>query len=374
MAQDNREFATANALHVLEAINDGVYVTDCDRRILYWNQGAQRITGWTEGDVVGRSCHDDLLCHVDKDGRRLCGQEHCPLHRAIITGNAGTSPIIVFATAKDGKRVPLRVTVAPVMDATGRIIGGVETFRDLSADMHDIQRAREIQLLSMQVEPLLDPGISFRTHYVSRDIIGGDFAAVARLGEGRYGFMLADVSGHGLPAALYTMCLGTLWEAHVKLLPKPVQFAAAMSKGLADMVKESGPFATAVCGVVNLREQCILLAGAGGPSPYLFRSGRPPEMVSCPGIPLGLFEAQYEELRLAFGQDDALLLCSDGAVEVTLPDGSMLGEQGFLQVVQGLGYAAPSVGLEHIEESLLKLSDRVRFDDDLTLLEIRRGK
>ena len=67
----------------LESLNDGVYAVDTDRRIVYWGPSAERITGWRAADIMGKRCSDDVLNHLDKDGRPLCGREHCPLYRAM---------------------------------------------------------------------------------------------------------------------------------------------------------------------------------------------------------------------------------------------------------------------------------------------------
>ena len=67
---------------VVENLFDGVYYVDRGRRITYWNPGAERISGYTADDVVGRRCFDDILGHVDEEGRRLCFT-HCPLVRAM---------------------------------------------------------------------------------------------------------------------------------------------------------------------------------------------------------------------------------------------------------------------------------------------------
>ena len=56
--------------------------------------------------MVGRRCLDNVLCHVDKDGHRLCGEEFCPLHRSMVTGTPSDVPLIVFAQTKDGRRMP----------------------------------------------------------------------------------------------------------------------------------------------------------------------------------------------------------------------------------------------------------------------------
>ena len=67
-----------SAEKIIDCLNDGVYVCDYDRRIVFWSKSAERITGWQSKDVLGRACLEDILNHVDKDGHRLCGEEYCP--------------------------------------------------------------------------------------------------------------------------------------------------------------------------------------------------------------------------------------------------------------------------------------------------------
>jgi phosphoserine phosphatase RsbU/P len=360
-------------LCVLDAISDGVYVTDLNRQIVYWSRSAEKITGWKSEDVVGRSCHDGILCHIDKDGHVLCGEEYCPLHRAIVSGTQSTAPIIVFAQGKSGRRVPMRVTVGPVLSPDGSVIGGVETFHDLSESIQDDERARKIQNLCMVSNLPADDRLAFRTHYIPRDIVGGDFTALTQLSPDRYGFLLADVSGHGVAAALYTMFLRSLWDAHKALLTSPARFAAAMSRSLCGLIQQDSPFAAALCGMVDLAEGVVRVAGAGNPPPLLFSAGAAPRAIPCPGLPLGLFEeADYIEESAEFRPGDHLLLFTDGATEITRKDGSMLEVTGLVECLGALGYPRPGLELKEVEEALLKASNRIRFDDDLTLLEIRR--
>ena len=63
----------------------------------------------------------------------------------MVTGVATTVPVIVFALCKDGKRVPTQVTTAPIFNDGGQVIGGVETFRDVSPMLVDLERANKIQ-------------------------------------------------------------------------------------------------------------------------------------------------------------------------------------------------------------------------------------
>ena len=77
----------------------------------------------------------------------------------------------------------MQVTVAPIRDSAGKIIGGVETFRDVSAVLADLERAKRIQALSLETDLPDDPRIKFSTYYVPHDVVGGDFYAIKQLDE-----------------------------------------------------------------------------------------------------------------------------------------------------------------------------------------------
>jgi sigma-B regulation protein RsbU (phosphoserine phosphatase) len=357
---------------VLNSLNDGLYVVDLNRRITYWSPQAEQITGWTAEDVVGKHCRDGVLCHIDKDGRQLCGEEHCPLHRAMVTNSGSTAPIVVFAQSKTGDRVPMRVSVAPIRDSDGTVIGGVETFRDLSGEFNDIMRAQRIQTLTLSQDWPADEGVSFDAHYVPADVVGGDYYAAARLADGVYGFMLADMTGHGVSAALYTMFLSSLWEQHKALMATPTTFCHVVNDELVYLFKDAGPFAATICGVVDLPAGELRVVGAGSPAPLVMNASGRCDKVICPGLPLGCMEdVTYTQEVVPIAPGDYVLLFSDGAIEVSLADESFLGTDGLVAILQRLGYPGSAVSLEQIEEEILRASDRIRFDDDLTLMEVR---
>jgi transcriptional regulator with PAS, ATPase and Fis domain len=72
---------------VLDSLHEGVYFVDLNRTITYWNKGAESLTGYTAADMLGRSCADDLLAHVDNQGTTLC-LEGCPLQKTMTDGSA----------------------------------------------------------------------------------------------------------------------------------------------------------------------------------------------------------------------------------------------------------------------------------------------
>lgn len=359
---------------LLDSIQHGVYVTDRDRRIVYWSQAAERITGWRRQDIVGQCCYQNVLCHVDKDGRQLCGQEFCPLHRSIVTGQSSEVPVIVFARDPDGRRIPMRVSVAPLKDEEGAIIGGVESFQDLSAEFADTQRGRRIQEASMSSADVAeDPRLALEVHYAPHDIIGGDYYSLRRLDADQVGFLLADVCGHGLSAALYTMHLGSLWDDFSDQGKEPGKFLGLVNGRLCQLLHSNSDFATAICGVLNLKQRTIRLASAGGPTPLIYRASRAgaAEEPDCSGQPLGFApEGDFGEVCVNLAPGDRVLLFTDGVYEISQANGEQLGVQGLQAILQEMDYPQKPLEFPELERRLLAFSNGIRFDDDLTVIEL----
>jgi diguanylate cyclase (GGDEF)-like protein/PAS domain S-box-containing protein len=112
---------------ILDNLADGVYYVDPHRRITYWNRGAERLTGYRTAEVVGRACYDNLLAHIDAEGTELCFTA-CPLSASIADGKPRDAQ--VWLRHADGSRRAVQVRTAPVRDAAGITIGGVEVFSD----------------------------------------------------------------------------------------------------------------------------------------------------------------------------------------------------------------------------------------------------
>ncbi len=123
---------TENFKRTLLSVNDGVYLTDRNRRIIFWNRACEAITGYGADEVLGRRCSDDILNHVDMSGNRLCDSDFCPLYQSIATGLPGKKPVMVRALRRDNSRLTVEVSVAPLFGEDGEVIGGVEVFRDVT--------------------------------------------------------------------------------------------------------------------------------------------------------------------------------------------------------------------------------------------------
>ena len=133
---------------ILENLFDGVYFVDCDRKILYWNKGAENITGYTSSEVIGKRCSDNIN-HVDDYGVQLC-MTTCPLAKTV--ADSMPREMNLYIRHKKGHRVPVLIRTIALRHSLGRVIGAVEIFSDSSPKLAITQKIKELEKMA-----LLDP-------------------------------------------------------------------------------------------------------------------------------------------------------------------------------------------------------------------------
>jgi diguanylate cyclase (GGDEF)-like protein/PAS domain S-box-containing protein len=173
---------------IVEHLFDGAYFVDTERRITFWNKSAERLTGYKSKDVVGSSCPDNILSHVDEQGAHLC-EALCPLAKTIKDGRPRESEL--YIRHKDGHRIPILVRIAAVKDKDKRIVGAIEIFSDNSSTLWRRERIAELERLA-----LLDTltGLPNR-RYLEREL-ESRASELERFGR-LFGVLLMDVDGLG---------------------------------------------------------------------------------------------------------------------------------------------------------------------------------
>ena len=125
-AMQNEELHKA----LLDQLEEGVYLVDRARRILYWNTGAERISGYLAHEVAGHFCHGDLMMHCNVDGAILCGSG-CPLSAVMQDGRSRRCT--AFLRHRLGHRVPVHIYSKAIYDSKGALIGALELFEEAQA-------------------------------------------------------------------------------------------------------------------------------------------------------------------------------------------------------------------------------------------------
>jgi diguanylate cyclase (GGDEF)-like protein/PAS domain S-box-containing protein len=139
---------------LIDTVTDGVYFVDLESRISYWNRTAERITGYSKDEVLGRVCQDTPLRHVDGTGSLLCG-ERCPLGATCRDGESRRAE--VFLHHKAGHRIPVSVRATPIFHRDGMLLGAAEVFSDESSRVEAARRVQELQELAF-LDPLTGVG------------------------------------------------------------------------------------------------------------------------------------------------------------------------------------------------------------------------
>lgn len=115
---------------ILCHIADGIYFVGSNRKILYWNQGAAAITGFSPEEMIGRNCYTDMLGHEDEKGNVLCDLG-CPLTVGMESGHLRRN---LFLRTKDGRKILVEENISALYQA-GKLAGVVIAFREVSAFM-----------------------------------------------------------------------------------------------------------------------------------------------------------------------------------------------------------------------------------------------
>ncbi len=199
--------------------------------------------------------------------------------------------------------------------------------------------------------------------------VGGDYFDVFPMGDGRTAFLIADVSGKGLGAAmLTTMLQGAL--SGMTLGAAPARVFNHINHYLCNHA-EVGRYATMFFGVLD-DEGHMEFINAGHPSPFLVRGGRAEAPFTEGSYPVGLVpEAEYTAACLKLEPGDTLVLFSDGVTEAMDPEDEMFGMKRLEDVLAD----KHDVPLEHLQKCVLESVENfvrgARQADDLTLLLVR---
>jgi phosphoserine phosphatase RsbU/P len=176
------------------------------------------------------------------------------------------------------------------------------------------EEARKVQRALLPKQTPLIPGLRIEAATAPARAVGGDWYDYVPMADGRWGFVLADVSGKGLAAALLM--------TSVRSVVRAVAYTAKSADEVLNRVNcflvndlPDGRFVTMVFAVFDPATRNLSFANAGHPWPLLGHNGKATFLDGCSGPPLGLFDAKYTAKEFHFDRGARLLLYTDGITE-----------------------------------------------------------
>jgi sigma-B regulation protein RsbU (phosphoserine phosphatase) len=237
---------------------------------------------------------------------------------------------------------------------------------------HQIEMAATIQelLLPRQLPDL--PELEIASRYRPAAQVGGDYYDLIMRGEQLY-FVVADVSGHGLAAALFMASGRSALRALLPSTPDVLQLAEAVNHRIVSDAGDSGMFLSAVIGCYDPGDHSLTVVNCGHPEPLLLRTGGAHETIAASSAPLGLMEPLDAEVcRVILAPGDLLAVSTDGAIEAASRSGELFGYARLQSLLaSGAGIPLGNVA-DQVLDGLRRFTGRSTLEDDLTFLLLRR--
>jgi serine phosphatase RsbU (regulator of sigma subunit) len=293
--------------------------------------------------------------------------------------------LTVGARELAGGRLDHRIAVPPG-DELGEL---ARTFNDmavrLQGSLHEIERqnerlrhglvlARDIQQGLLPAAPPWAPGLlSVAGRSLPASEVGGDFFSYLALPDGRAAVAIGDVSGKGVAAALLMALTSSTVEAQAAALDRPAAALRALHEALQPRLLANQMNAGLLLAVFAADARSVTIANAGMVAPLLVPCGGAPRFLDVGGVPIGTaLSGSYRELTIALGEDDTLLLLSDGLVEAHNRAGALFGFERLEALLAALppGTAVDEL-VQRILDAVLAFADGAEPHDDMTIIATR---
>jgi phosphoserine phosphatase RsbU/P len=272
-------------------------------------------------------------------------------------------------TAGDQKLVAAIATQIGTAIQNARLVRESLSQQRLAQEMH---LAHDLQMRLLPSTKIVQPEADVAARVVSAESVGGDFYHLFRLGGGRTGVMIGDVSSHGYRAALIMALAMSASAIHAQSTADAAETLTALSASLRDELHTTEMFISVFYGVIDPAAGTLRYANMGHPHAFIVTGDGSYERLPALDPPLGMVDDRPDgTIRRWRPKEDLLLLFTDGISDARNRLGARLGEGPVLDIVSRHRTEPPARILERVFAALqAHIGDVVRRDD-LTLVLVR---
>ncbi|WP_296702892.1 SpoIIE family protein phosphatase [Algoriphagus sp.] len=366
--------------------NEGITISSMDqpdRPLVFVNEGFERLTGYSKEEVIGKNCRFLQGNNTDKSPVE-------ELRRAIKNGEQTTVELLNYK--KDGTPFWNRLSITPLKDKNGittHYVGVQSDITELRETQKSLKEAnKELALYqekmnfeleeARRVQNFILPGsypkntqVQFASIYEPMDQIGGDFYDIIEIEKGIYGILIADVTGHGIQAALLTFMTSFAFKNTAIQTTSTAELVSATNGKLYNKMPR-GSFVTMFYAIYDSNDRTLTYTQAGHPEGYLIRTSSKEVIALTSQSPLvGAFSSDsviYTESKIQLKIGDKILLYTDAILEVWNSQDIMMNKEEFTSFLLKNSHLSIQELLESIKSFGLSYSGKTTFNDDFTMV------
>jgi sigma-B regulation protein RsbU (phosphoserine phosphatase) len=367
---------------VTESANDAVISSDATSTVVGWNRSASEMFGWSDEEIRGRpletiiperfrEAHVAGLGRFTKTGdRRLIGRtiEISGLHR-----EGHEFPIeMSLSTWKVGDEIFYTGIIRDITERK-RMEQELEKARRRMEDELNVGREIQMSMLPLTFPPFIDRNefTIYATLIPAREV-GGDFYDFFFIDDEHLCMCVGDVSGKGVPSALFMAVTRTLIKSAAADDPSPASILTRANTELSER-NESCMFVTLFVGILDVKTGRVRYTNAGHNPPYLKRADGSVAAVDERHGPVigGMPGLTYAEDELVLAPDDLLVMYTDGVTEAMSPTEDLYTEERLARLIRDRELATVEDAVRVVLGDIDVHAGGAEQSDDITVLAVR---
>jgi len=394
---------------VIEMVNTvqiGVVIISSEYNVIYANKYFQEKTGYTQEELKGLGFFNKLVQDPEMNKLLIAKTQSSsekPFNNLEVNmrrkNGINLTTRINGSSLKDEGELYICFTITDITSekAYERVIqAGYDNLQQTTIDLDTaLTRIKEQQALLTEYKKKMTRELAIATNVQNAIIpakfisdsklniwgaacpseeLGGDYFDFFQLDDDNIGILIADVVGHGVPAALIAAMLKAYFEYYTKHHRKPEDVFAQVNKSMAEMLEDTGLYLTAFYSVLDLKNMEITSTSAGhDPALCFYDNSLEPEKLTTTlnGPILGAFsEAVYESTVAKLKHGSRLVFFTDGITEAKNENSEFFGTENFIQFINENLQLSPKETIEGILKNTDQFCGNKRPSDDRTLIII----
>ncbi len=376
-SQKRAEAERAQLAAIAQSTEDAIVSADLDGTLLSWNQGAEKMFGYSAEEVHGRRIS---ILAPPEDRDMVLG-----IVEQVKRGET-VSQVESTHALRDGRRLDISLSAFPICNAQGELvsIGGIirditerrraqraqETLRERQVQL---EAAQEIQKRLLPQTPPTLPDFDIAGALSPAELAAGDYFDYLPMIDGSVAIAVGDVSGHGFGPALLMAATSAHLRSLVQVSDNVQEILGLLNQALAARTADEH-FVTFLLARLDYQSHSLSYSSAGHPDGYVLDvSGDLKARLESTGLPLAITpDAEFPMgISVKLDPGDTVIMLSDGFIEASSPAGKQFRTERVLDVVRANRSKTAEGIIQSLYQAVQEFSGQKTQSDDLTAIVIK---